>query len=256
MINCIIRDCPTTFDLEDSPRPEDMGSHVTVEFSNIEGGQAAADVSSNSTLTWGTGNIDVDPLFADLAGEDFRLTAGSPCIDAGTLVSALAPDLATLLVDDFENTPRPLDGDGDGTPGVDMGAWEFLLPTADSNGDGIPDGWSHEHGIDPTDPGVAAENPDNDPHTTGEEWLADTDPNDPESYFQLGRIGLLPTGATIEFVSSADRLYTLYESDNLRDWNDVPGQIDVPGNGGVLSLQGSDAGPAIRKFYRVAVRVP
>jgi hypothetical protein len=100
IINCIIRDCATTFDLANSPWTEDRGSHAAVSYCNVEGGLGRANVSSYSTLTWGEGNIDADPLFADAGGEDFHLQSAagrwdpaaeawvrdavtSPCIDAG-----------------------------------------------------------------------------------------------------------------------------------------------------------------------------
>ena len=35
-------------------------------------------------------------------------------------------------------------------------AHEFLLATADSNGDGIPDGWAQRFGFNAIDPGLAA----------------------------------------------------------------------------------------------------
>ena len=67
---------------------------ATVTYSNIEGG-------------WeGEGNIDSNPLFADVQG---RLSAGSPCIDAGT-----NDPPGGLMPIDLEGNPRPLDGNGDG----------------------------------------------------------------------------------------------------------------------------------------------
>jgi hypothetical protein len=101
VINCIIWDCPTSFDLDDSPYTGDRGSHATVLYCDVEGGQGAASVSANSTLTWGAGNINIDPQFAGTSSHDFHLKsqAGrwnpatqtwvtdavtSPCIDAGT----------------------------------------------------------------------------------------------------------------------------------------------------------------------------
>ena len=46
-------------------------SFPIVQYSCVQGGYS------------GTGNINVDPLFVDIAGSDYRLQDGSPCIDAG-----------------------------------------------------------------------------------------------------------------------------------------------------------------------------
>jgi hypothetical protein len=59
------------------------------------------------------GNIRQDPLLVDIALEDFRLQAGSPCIDAGTLDALGLPEL------DFEGGPRVSGAS------VDIGAYEF-----------------------------------------------------------------------------------------------------------------------------------
>ena len=257
LINCLIRDCPTTFDLENSPDSwQDGGSIAIVRHCNIEGGQAAASVSSNSILDWGAGNIDLAPMFANLAADDYRLSAGSSCIDAGTDPLSVVPALAVLadrLGVDFDGLARPLDGDGDGTPAFDVGAYEFLLPTADSNGDGIPDGWCRQHALDPTQADLALQNPDGDPWNTGEEWLADTDPTDPESFFRIDRISL-GDEVSVHFESSARRVYTLWSSIDLLDWSAVDGQGDIAGAGGEDSLADPDLGE--RKFYRVQVELP
>ena len=97
-------------------------------------------------------NLNVDPLFVDADGpdniagtvdDDFRLQAGSPCIDAGISISSPLTDLDgnTRVVDD------PVTADtGVGYPDVvDMGAYKFgsSLPcenlTGDINCDGIVD---------------------------------------------------------------------------------------------------------------------
>lgn len=64
-------------------------------------------------------NIRQDPLFVDPENGDFRLQVNSPCIDTGT---DTAPQLSN---GDFDGGPRVLDGDGDGTAVVDMGAYEY-----------------------------------------------------------------------------------------------------------------------------------
>jgi len=74
---------------------------ANVTFSNVQGGYT------------GTGNINADPLFV-LPGNpnhNYRLLAGSPCINTGTNTGAPARDR--------DGTNRPLDGT------VDMGAYEY-----------------------------------------------------------------------------------------------------------------------------------
>ncbi len=70
-------------------------------------------------LTGTSGNISADPFFACLPSGDFRLLAGSPCIDGGTNG---APDLPSA---DFDGNPRVLPGNTNGSAIVDMGAYEF-----------------------------------------------------------------------------------------------------------------------------------
>jgi len=52
---------------------------------------------------------------------------------------------------------------------------------ADSDNDGMPDGWEQENGMDPTDPSDAQEDPDGDGMTNQEEFEAGTDPNNADT---------------------------------------------------------------------------
>ena len=81
-------------------------------------GECSFEYSCTTPLPDGPGNIDSDPLLLSLTGGDVRLSPGSPCIDAGTNLSA-------LITTDLFGNPRPWDGDGDGTAAFDMGAHEF-----------------------------------------------------------------------------------------------------------------------------------
>ncbi len=100
---------------------------LTARFSDIEGGWA------------GEGNIDRDPLFVDSDNDDYRLSAGSPCIDAADN-NAVPPDEFDLDEDgdtdealpyDLDGNPRFVDDPGTKDTGVgrppivDMGAYEF-----------------------------------------------------------------------------------------------------------------------------------
>jgi len=75
-------------------------STVDIAFSDVEGGQAAVFVKNGSTLNWGDGMIDADPLFVDAAGGDFHIPFDSPCRSAG---DRLAPRLPEI---DFEGDSR------------------------------------------------------------------------------------------------------------------------------------------------------
>ena len=98
----------------------------TATYSCIEDGDA------------GEGNIAADPLFVDPANGDYRLQAGSPCIDVGN--TAALPADATDLDGDGDTT-EPIPFDLDGAPrvvgeAVDMGAYEMhnTPPTAEAGG--------------------------------------------------------------------------------------------------------------------------
>jgi parallel beta-helix repeat protein len=107
--------------------------NLSVEYSDVQGGQNAVYVGTGCELHWGNGNIDVDPLFVDpgywdsnntptdpnddyWVDGDYRLQPKSPCIDVGDN-SVVEPNST-----DFDGDERIINGI------VDMGAYEALLP--------------------------------------------------------------------------------------------------------------------------------
>lgn len=143
----------------DSFANDGTGASLTIEYSCVQGGAA------------GVGNISEDPLWVDPAGpdgmvgtadDDYRLGSQSPGIDAG------ANDYVPL--DDFDldgdgdtSEPIPMDANGEPRfvddpatedtgqglpPIVDMGAFEFQIPTDACPGDANDDGH-----VDPLDIG-------------------------------------------------------------------------------------------------------
>jgi predicted outer membrane repeat protein len=76
------------------------------------------DVQGDDVYT-GTGNICVEPEFANVNTGDFELVWGSPCIDVGDDTAA---GLGLL---DYEQKARVIDGTEDGVAVIDLGALEF-----------------------------------------------------------------------------------------------------------------------------------
>jgi hypothetical protein len=105
-------------------------SQPIIRFNNIFGAAGGMAYGGNcSDMTGMNGNISADPLFANQTQGDYHLQRGSPSIDSGDNQASNLPNK------DLDGDLRILDGDGDGTPIVDMGVDEFTgqdrsLPTS------------------------------------------------------------------------------------------------------------------------------
>ncbi len=99
-----------------------IASPVTLLYNNLD--QSAAGLNITEVFAIHPSNLNnQDPSFADPAAGDYHLTAGSPCLDAGS--SAGAPTA------DIEGVSRPRRW------GHDMGAYEYVgLPVADIKANG------------------------------------------------------------------------------------------------------------------------
>jgi len=89
--------------------------------------------------------FNADPLFVNVGSNDFRLEAGSPAIDAGNALPACG--ISTCL----GGVAIPLDGDNDGSASFDIGPYEYVHPSADTDGDGMSDADEVQAGTSPTD---------------------------------------------------------------------------------------------------------
>lgn len=121
----------------------------------------------------------------------------------------------------------------------------------DSNGDGIPDSWYSQYGLDPNDPNIANVDSDDDGLTNGQEYLLGTNPIDATSTFKvLPNPATSGGGVTVHWLSVPGKTYRLQYKENVNDlaWTDVPG--DVTASGATASKVDSTA-PATRRFYQV-----
>jgi hypothetical protein len=131
---------------------------------------------------------------------------------------------------------------------------------ADSVGDGISDWWRARYfggsGTTTNSQSCATCDPDQDGVDNRHEYLADTDPTSPSSWFRL-QADHSPPGVVISFASSTARSYTLFSRTNLASgsWSSVAGQGNLSGTGGVMMLTNPPAGDA-QRFFRVGVQLP
>jgi predicted outer membrane repeat protein len=92
----------------------DQGGTLFVDYCDVQDGIDSVSVSPLSTLNWGIGNINEDPLFIGTGDYPFSLQDLSPCVNAGI------PDTTGLNLPEFDlaGNPRVFGGR------IDMGAYE------------------------------------------------------------------------------------------------------------------------------------
>jgi hypothetical protein len=102
----------------------DFGGVLHIDYTNIQYGMDSVRVDPLSQLDWGEHNVDADPLFVGSGEDEYALSEGSPCIDAGT------PDTSGMNIPyyDLLHNYRLWDGDGNGSEIIDMGAYEYDAP--------------------------------------------------------------------------------------------------------------------------------
>jgi hypothetical protein len=91
-----------------------------LKFNNVYSPSGSAYGGICTDQTGMSGNISVDPLFVFESGDDYHLDQGSLAIDAGDNTVSGLPAL------DFDGNSRIIDGDGNSTTVVDIGAYEFI----------------------------------------------------------------------------------------------------------------------------------
>jgi hypothetical protein len=95
----------------DVPQPQMTNNDIISPLGKAFDGRGPNPVGTN-------GNFSLTPGFLDPEVLDYRLRANSPAIDAGSNDGATTNDL--------DGVARPFDGDGNGIPVADAGAYEWI----------------------------------------------------------------------------------------------------------------------------------
>ena len=168
---------------------------------------------------------------------DFSLRTNSPARDAGSSSFGIRYDVNWNLR---------------GTS-PDMGCYEYTVPGADTDSDGMSDNWELWTGLNPFDSADAAQDADGDETVNYKEYVAGTDPFDASSNFTAE---ISPSGISMRltFPSVSNRFYSAEWCSNLvlADWQVLTDGL--PGTGAILSLL--DTNQADSRFYRLKVSFP
>jgi hypothetical protein len=139
------------------------------------------------------------------------------------------------------------------TTNVDCRFYKVLRMSAngDFDGDGIPNDWEVDHGLNVFNPSDSSADSGSDGQINYAEYVADTDPHDSSSFFHVTNITVVGNDVRVFFISASTRYYNLQRSDNYAGpYSDVV--TNIPGNGGIQWAK--DIGGALAfHWYRVSV---
>lgn len=156
------------------------------------------------------------------------VTVSAPIMDQGlatyTVALALPMDFDVTITDDPLVTVA-------GT-GIIKGSAQFVHPVDD--GDGIPRDWELAHSLDPAE-NDGGDDDDLDQVTNFEEYLADTDPQDPNSLLTCEFTVLSPTVGQMRFPARASRVYSIQGSVRIDAANWLTLDPNVPGQDGWIT---------------------
>ena len=164
-----------------------------------------------------------------------------------------------------DTAPWPLAPDGFGeslqrismtTYGNDHINWTAGPPAlgpsgaGDHDSDGMPNSWEDANGLNPNNEDDAEEDADEDGFTNLQEYRAGTDPQDVQSFLQLGPIAVVPGALVIEFHAAAGITYSIIYRPEVEvgPWTKL---IDVPAQASAGFLRVFDPSPDPKRFYRL-----
>jgi hypothetical protein len=139
------------------------------------------------------------------------------------------------------------------TPGALSAAANLIVFDADRDGDGAPDVWETANGFNPDQASDGEGDVDGDGMLNADEFIAGTNPRDPESYLWLD----LTPGRTnaLEFPAVSNRTYTVQFSDDIASetWSNLLNAASRPTN---RLERANDTNAVPKRYYRVVTPFP
>ena len=160
--------------------------------------------------------------------------------------------LANVQLEDSGNYAVRILNVASGSRGA-LGQSGVLVVLEDSDKDGMADVWEESHGLSTDAVSDALLDSDGDGYTNLAEYLADTDPNDPESQLKFDAFMLEAGSTVLEFMARTNRLYSLDYTTSLVDgtWMNLT-NISVNSQNQVQSITDSNLSRESR-FYRLVI---
>jgi hypothetical protein len=152
----------------------------------------------------------LNPLFHNPTAGDHSVATNSPATGKGRKLPNVRADMRERC---YSAPPT-------------IGAYESNPPAieqADYDGDLMPDVWEEAHGLDRLNPADAVLDADNDGLSNLGEYLASTDPNDPQSVFKLHTASTGLDGFSFRYPTVTGRIYRVKVRDLalLAEWSET-----------------------------------
>jgi len=248
-----------------APSPAVNGTKDTTAPS-FAGLDAATPAIESATLTWSAA-VDSNAVTYQVFQS---LTSGTENFGVPTLTTnSLSVSIAPLYPG--SNSPityffvvRATDSCGNtDTNTVEKSLQPLLDPNKSQVGDGIPNGWKQQYGLNPFDPSVAAGDADGDGCNNLCEFLSGTDPTSSASSFRITSVATTGSDVAITWAAGLGRTNVLQSSAGLADgsygtnFTDISPMIVLPAGGGDTTTNYIDPGAATNapsQYYRVRLQ--
>jgi hypothetical protein len=215
--------------------------------------------------TYGAGSTLVGPYSGrlDNAGEVVELLKpDAPQVQPGP-DSGLVPYITVDWIEYSDRAPWPPSADGTGHSlqkldptlyGNDPLSWTAAAPrpgSVDADGDGLPDAWELDYGLNPDNAADAAVDSDGDGFTNGQEFRLGTDPRDRASLLAATLSTSIQGGLLLQFDARPGKAYIIEASNRpTAGWQTIS-RLQPAAAAGIISLPVSSTGAAT--FFRIRI---